>query len=280
MKRYFYLAATLLLGLTFASCESSNTPGKSEKTSLPAIVRSIKDLSKEDAGKKLADLKFASRSDDDVEVWMYPAEIAAATDEKDLVGKEYMYVYFDDTEEMKGIEGGHALTSAKDALDTYKTWEKYLAGEISKPAVWMAIVSIGDEEKYYMDGSLIDTYRDAMLATLDAYLKADVINQDQYDEYAAMYKSTHADYTKFLAGLKESDEFVVEELYVETDGAEKKTGTVTFSYFENVSDSEYGHFLEHAVMVGDVSEILDYFSTDQSAVPAKAPKFHFQLKKK
>ena len=281
MKRYFYLAATLLLGMTFAACDGGNTPGKSEKTSLPAIVRSIKGLSMEEAAKKLEDLKFVRVEDEPI--WVYPESVAKATTEEEARKVESMHVYFDEQENNSAIEAGQFLLSAEDALDAYRTWDKYLSGEISKPSVWMAMVQAGEEEgneMYFMDGTLVDKFRNAVLTSLDAMLQAGRIDQARYDEYAKMYKSTHADYTKYLAGLKATDNFIIEESYVETVDAEKATGYITASHFENnIEENSAERVLVHGLLSGDISEMLDQFSFEAGA-PAKAPKFHFPFKKK
>lgn len=280
MKRYFYFAAAMILGMTFAACDGGNTPGKSEKNSLPAIVRSLKGLSNEDAGKKLADLKFARPENNDEQIWIYPGEMASVKSEENIRGKEYMYIYLTDNEEVRSFEGSQIILSSKDALDTYKVWDKYLAGEISKPTAWIAYVQLGEDEKsamYFMDGSLVDTFRSTMFSMLDAALAVGTINQTTYDQYAEMYKATHADYTKYLASLKETDNFTIEETYVELEDSEKMIGTLTFSLFANYAENPE-HILRHALQNGDVSEYLEDFSLEQNA-PAAAPKFHFPARK-
>ncbi|MBQ9340736.1 MAG: hypothetical protein IJS13_10490 [Paludibacteraceae bacterium] len=288
MKRYFYFAAAMLLGMTFAACEgNSPTDPKNSKSSVPAVVRSIEGKTAAEAEKTLLDLKYAKVEGEEY-VYMYPAELATRVDS--VLPEEALQMMLNvEDGKVNGVAGGQLFKSEEKALDGILAWFDYHKKEMAQPKLWVGMYETENEHKYFIAGELGETYKAFMdknladyKAMLDNYVAEGMLSEEQAQERYAEAEAnakfgTRDEFKDFVEKVDLSKSFNIVEQIIEVTDEKTVAGIITQSVYEHATNGEEagaGRVASYNAFVGDVASYLSDFevSDDGSEAPLKAPK--------
>lgn len=265
------LPAFLMLALvltSFLSCES-NEPGKTEKTSIPAVARTILRTKSADAQQTLKNMGWYAP--DYVEqtneiTFVYPKELASEnekTQEKAYRGT-WMQLsgYTEGTELIQTVWGEQYVPSAADASNVFNQWTSYLENTIQDYD--LHVVMINKEGDYFVfeEGKLFEEYKASRLKLYQDALAKHQITQQQYDEENRRLSVTKSDLKKYLSVLSLNEEYSHYDVYVEIANINNYNGIRTMSTFENYAvENNYGvieqRMLEHRLEYTNVQEIIE-----------------------
>ena len=288
MKRYFYFAAAMLLGMTFAACEgNSPTDPKNSKSSVPAVVRSIEGKTVAEAEKTLLDLKYAKVEGTALHekyMYIYPAELATRVDS--VLPDEALQMRLNvEDGKVNGAAGGQLFKSDEKALDGFLAWFDYHKKEMAQPKLWLGVYETENEHKYFIAGELGETYKAFMEKTLadykamlDKYVTDGMLSEEQAQERYAEAEAnakfgTRDEFKDFVEKVDLSKSFSIVEQIVEVTDEKTVAGIITQSIYEHATNEEEagaGRVASYNALVGDVASYLSDFEVSDS--PLKAPK--------
>ncbi|MBO5619387.1 MAG: hypothetical protein J5902_05315 [Paludibacteraceae bacterium] len=266
----------LALPFVFMACNDTNAPGKSENTSVPALVREITYANVSETQKILTDKGFVQSGDpaNGIYVYYYPATVMSedAKVQETAFQKEWVSLECrtDGGKYAQSIEGTHHLISASNAFNTFKQWMSYLQKNVSKPSLHYVMVVEGENIDVkapfiYGEGTLYEHYREFMLAQIEAVYKQGIINAAEYEQEKAALCATKEELDQKIASLSLNKAFSIVDVYCELTDAYTYKGVLTTSMYSNETEraDEAGiaqnTILMHTVLIGDVKDaIIDF----------------------
>lgn len=265
------LPAFLMLALvltSFLSCES-NEPGKTEKTSIPVVARTILRTKSADAQQTLKNMGWYAPDyvvqTDEIN-FVYPKELASEDEKKQEKAYRGSWMqlsgYTEGTDLIQTIWGEHYLPSAAEASKVFNQWTSHFETTIQDYD--LHVVMINKEGDYFVfeEGKLFDEYKDSRLKLYQEALAKRQITQQDYDEEYKRLSITKSDLKKYLSVLSLNEEYSHYDIYIEIANINNYNGIRTMSTFENYAvENSYGvseqRMLEHRLEFTNVKDMID-----------------------